>query len=161
MVTYRKAPYIVESFSAIPPLLTRLSSYWDWSLDWSKFRAAPVWNADSGLGGDGTGPESVGNGRCVTAGPFSDIEMSFYDGEFQPHCLSRGFPSEKELEGLGQLIRPEAIENLMGNDDYHNFAGELEMRAHKFLSHSVRGDLSRFTGPNGTRFNPDNSSSAS
>ena len=133
-------------------LLTRLASYWDWSLDWSNFRAAPVWDANAGFGGDGTGPESVGDGRCVTGGPFSDIEMSFYDGEFQPHCLSRGFPPEEELGELGHLIRPEAINGLIDEDDYHSFAGELERRAHKFLSHSVRGDLSRFTGPNGTRF---------
>ena len=145
-------PFLSNQFSAVSCLLTPLSSYWDWSLDWSNFRAAPVWNADSGVGGDGTGPESVGDGRCVTTGPFSDIEMSFYDGEFQPHCLSRGFSPEKELKELGQLIRPDAIDNLMHEDSYHTFAGELETRAHKFLSHSVRGDLSRFTGPNGTHF---------
>lgn len=130
--------------------LTYLFSYWDWSLDWSQFRTAPVWDANSGLGGDGTGPQSVGNGRCVTGGPFSDIDLSFYDGEFQPHCLSRGFPPKEELKELGQLIRPKAIEDLMDEDNYPTFAGELETRAHKFLSHSVRGDLSRFTGPNGT-----------
>ena len=74
----------------------------------------------------------------------------FYDDETQPHCLSRGFPKEKKLKELGELIRPEAIDNLMKEDKYESFAGELENRAHKFLSHSVRGDLSRFTGPNGT-----------
>ena len=147
-----RRPILSNQFFVVRHLLTHLFSYWDWSLDWSQFRAAPVWDVDSGLGGDGTGPESVGNGRCVTAGPFSDIEMSFYDGEFQPHCLSRGFPPEKELKELGQLIRPEAIDNLMDEDNYHTFAGELERRAHKFLSHSVRGDLSRFTGPNGIYF---------
>lgn len=80
--------------------------------------------------------------------------MSFYDGEFQPHCLSRDFPPEKNLKDLGQLIRPEAIDNLMDGNNYHHFAEELEMRAHKFLSHSVRGDLSRFTGPSGTPYRP-------
>ncbi len=76
--------------------------------------------------------------------------MSFYDGNYQPHCLSRGFPPKEELRDLGQLIRPKAIDNLMAKKDYQTFAGEIERRAHKFLSHSVRGDLSRFTGPNGT-----------
>jgi len=122
--------------------------YWDWSLDWSDFRAAPVWDAKSGLGGDGSGPESVGDGKCVTTGPFSDLQMSFYDNDFQPHCLSRGFPSDSELQELGQLIRPDAISALMAEKDYSTFASEIEHRAHKFLSHSVRGDLSRFTGPN-------------
>lgn len=86
----------------------------------------------------------------MTAGPFSDIELSYYDGDFLTHCLSRGFPPEEELKELGQLIRPAAIGDLMDESKYENFAGELEKRAHMFLSHSIRGDLSRFTGPNGT-----------
>ena len=94
----------------------------------------------------------MGNGKCVTTGPFADIELSFYDGEFQPHCLSRGFPPEHELKELGQLICPQAIKHLMDESDYESFAEELERRAHEFLSHSVRGDLSCFTGPNGSPF---------
>ena len=73
----------------------------------------------------------------------------YYDGDIKPHCLSRGFQTEDELEKLGGLIRPEVIEKLMKEDNYWDFARELEERAHKFLTHSVRGDLSRFTGPNG------------
>ena len=76
----------------------------------------------------------------------------FFDGEYQPHCLSRGFPDEVELKELGRLIHPEVIERLMDDDDYATFEAELERRAHYFLSHSVRGDLSRFTGPNGACF---------
>ena len=75
--------------------------------------------------------------------------MTYYDGEEQPHCLSRGFPDKEELKNHGHLIRPEAIDLLMSEDRYDGFASELEMRAHKFLSDSVRGDLSCFTGPNG------------
>ena len=74
----------------------------------------------------------------------------FFNGEVQPHCLSGGFPKEGELRELGELIRPEAIDRFMGNDRFDTFAGKLEKRAHRSLSHSVRGDLSRFTGPNGT-----------
>ena len=50
----------------------------------------------------------------------------FYNEEVQPHCLSRGFPKKEELKERGQLIRPEVIENLMEEDKYENFAGELE-----------------------------------
>ena len=123
--------------------------YWDWSLDWSSFRDAPVWDPSTGLGGDGPGSGSVGDGKCVTSGPFSELEVMFYDNEVLPHCLSRSFPEKEELKGLGELIRPEAINDLMKENVYEGFASELEKRAHKFLSHSVRGDLSRFTGPNG------------
>ena len=130
------------------PLLT-LYSYWDWSQDASSFRDSPIWDSVTGLGGDGSGSESVGNGKCVTSGPFANIEVMFYDDEIQPHCLSRGFPGEEELSELGQLIQSEAIDNLLHEDEYDHFALELEKRAHKFLTHTVRGDLSRFTGPNG------------
>ena len=129
--------------------LTVSHRYWDWSLDWSDFHGAPVWDITSGLGRDGSGSGSVGNGKCVTSGPFSDIEVMFYDGEVQPHCLSRGFPTEKELKEFGQLIRPDAIKHLKEEDNFKSFASELEKRAHTFLTHSVRGNLSRFTGPNG------------
>lgn len=129
--------------------LTVSHRYWDWSLDWSNFSGAPVWDSTGGLGGDGSGTGSVGNGKCVTSGPFSDIEVMFYDGEVQPHCLSRGFPTEVELKEFGQLIRPDAIAHLKEESEFERFASELEKRAHTFLSHSVRGDLSRFTGPNG------------
>ena len=101
-----------------------------------------------GLGGDGSGPESVGNGECVTSGPFADIEVMFYDGEVKPHCLSRGFPGVEEVGELGELIKPEVIEDLLNKKEYDHFALELEKRAHKFLTLTVRGDLSRFTGPN-------------
>lgn len=156
MATYRKIAFL-SSASEFPshyflihfPNSFFFPSYWDWSLDSSNFRASPVWDPSSGLGGDGTGPQSVGDGQCVTAGPFSDLEMSFYDGEYQPHCLSRGFPPSNELKALGELICPEAIKNLMKESTYEDFAPELERRAHTFLSRSVRGDLSRFTGPNG------------
>ncbi|KAL9077910.1 MAG: hypothetical protein Q9157_003177 [Trypethelium eluteriae] len=124
--------------------------YWDWSLDWNNFHAAPVWDSVSGLGGDGdaSGAMTVGEGRCVTKGPFSSIKVRYFDGEEHPHCLSRGFPSDGELKELGELIKPEVIEDLMTEPDFDKFASEVERRGHKFLSHSVRGDLSKFTGPN-------------
>lgn len=125
--------------------------YWDWSLDWNKFHSSPVWDSVSGLGGDGNiaGATTVGEGRCVTDGPFSGINVRYYDGDEHPHCLSRGFPDDAELKELGELIKPEVINDLMAESDYDTFASEIERRGHKFLSHSVRGDLSKFTGPNG------------
>ena len=125
--------------------------YWDWSLDWNKFHSAPVWDSSSGLGGDGdaSGFPTVGEGRCVTDGPFSGIEVRYFDDKEHPHCLSRGFPDNEELKELGELIKPDVIDDLMTESDYDAFASEIERRGHKFLSHSVRGDLSKFTGPNG------------
>lgn len=127
-------------------------SYWDWSLDSTNFRGAPVWSTTGGLGGNGNqeGPAGVGEGHCVTDGPFANLtDLLFFDDDEQPHCLSRGFASEQELSELGELVAPAAINELVLCDKgYDHFEAELEHRAHKFLSQSIRGDLSRFTGPN-------------
>lgn len=72
----------------------------------------------------------------------------FYDEEIKPHCLSHGFPGDDELSELRQLIQPEAIDTLLHEEEYDHIALELEKRAHKFLTHTVRDDLSRFTVPN-------------
>ncbi|KAI9665086.1 MAG: hypothetical protein M1821_006534 [Bathelium mastoideum] len=127
-----------------------MAPYWDWSLDWNNFRESPVWDAASGLGGNGdpSGAPTVGEGRCVVDGPFASLEVSYFDGEEHAHCLSRGFPEHSELRELGELVKPDAIDGLMDEPDFEKFASEIERRGHTFLSRSVRGDLSKFTGPN-------------
>ena len=151
MESYRKPkPLWLLPLPFKPSSILNTNRYWDWSLDWSNFKGAPIWDSTTGLGGNGAGSDSVGNGKCVSSGPFSEMEVMFYDGEVQPHCLSRGFPQDDELKKLGDLIRPEAIKDILKDDEYDSFATELEKRAHKFLTHTVRGDLSRLTGPNGS-----------
>ena len=125
--------------------------YWDWSKDWENFETAPVWDSETGFGGDGdaSGEMTVGNGRCVASGPFAGHEVSFYDDKYQPHCLSRGFQSATELSDLGKLIEPKIVERMLRAPDFNTFALELEARGHRFMSESIRGDFSKFTGPNG------------
>ena len=109
-----------------------LLRYWDWSLDWDSFLSAPVWNIITGLGGNGdiASASSVGDGYCVSDGPFSNIDVMYYDGEYQPHCISRNFPKEERLNELGELVHPDVINDLMREDHYATFAAELEKRAH-------------------------------
>ena len=147
IVDYRKLTMLL--LPRVYNLSWSLFRYWDWSLDSSNFKDAPIWDSVNGIGGDGSGSNSVGDGKCVASGPFSDVNVMFYDGEVEPHCLSRGFANDEELKEYGELVRPESINSLMKEDRFDEFAGELEKRAHKFLTHSVRGDLSSFTGPNG------------
>jgi len=123
--------------------------YWDWSLDWQDFTKSPIWNIDSfGGNGDPSDSLSVGGGHCVTDGPFAGLEIVFYDDDYHPHCLSRNFESGQAMRNLGKLVRPEAIAEIMEEDDYEAFTSRLEHNAHHFLSASVRGDFSKFTGPN-------------
>jgi tyrosinase len=126
-------------------------SYWDWSQDWENFEGAPVFDDESGFGGDGdeNGEVTVGNGRCVTSGPFVDLKALYYDDQYQPHCLSRGFAKGTELAELTRLIQPESIDEVMQEKEFAHFAHKLESRAHKFISHSIRGDFSKYTGPYG------------
>ena len=92
----------------------------------------------------------MGEGRCVTDGPFAGLEAMFYDDKYQPHCLSRGFSKGDEMAELTKLIQPEVLEELMREPDFGTFAPELERRAHHFISRSIRGDFSKYTGPYGT-----------
>ena len=73
----------------------------------------------------------------------------FYEDQELPHCLSRGFAKGAELRQLTDLIDPAALESLMDEADYATFAPELERRAHTFISKSIRGDFSKYTGPYG------------
>ena len=128
-----------------------MNSYWDWSTDSSNFENAPVWDDDEGFGGDGNieGEMTVGEGRCVTGGKFAGLEAMFYDDKYQPHCLSRGFQKGDKMLELSELIKPEAIDEVMEESDYGKFAHDLEVRAHTFISRSIRGDFSKYTGPYG------------
>jgi len=119
-------------------------AYWDWSLDWENLSKSPVWDNDTGFGGDGDpkGTETVGFGRCVADGPFKDLRPLFYNNDDNPHCLSRGFwDGQKEGFLSGSGISPQAIEQIMALPDYESFFLALEHGPHNVIPNSVRGDF--------------------
>jgi tyrosinase len=73
----------------------------------------------------------------------------FYGEEYQPHCLSRGFSTGDSLEELIALIKPDVLDDIMKEEDFKNFSERLEHNAHRFVSGSIRGDFSKYTGPYG------------
>jgi tyrosinase len=87
---------------------------------------APVWDAETGFGGNGAIDEfqTVGNGSCVRDGPFAGYEIYYANLETNPHCLSRGFNFQ------GKDFAPEEVEMLYSNDKLANFSMELEERSH-------------------------------
>ncbi|KAF2869473.1 hypothetical protein BDV95DRAFT_547863 [Massariosphaeria phaeospora] len=124
--------------------------YWDWSQDWEDMPRAPVWDSESGFGGDGAAdtPITVGEGRCVREGPFSNLEARYYGDQSHPHCLSRGFASRDELHRIGAPISPDSLEDLSrSSPSFEVYSSELEHRAHTFMRDGVRGDFSAYTGP--------------
>lgn len=128
--------------------------YWDWTLDASSIETSPVFDAETGFGGDGEvgGGITVSNtGRCVVDGPFAGIEVPFYDVKYQPHCLSRGF---RDLEGkMGHIdggeITPESIEEVLSTDRYEEFVTLIESRVHDAIPYGISGDFETFTAPYG------------
>lgn len=126
--------------------------YWDWTLDWDKLEDSPVFNSETGFGGDGEvgGELTVSmTGRCVVDGPFAGIVAEYYDVKHQPHCLSRGF---RDLEGnLGHMdghdIRPESVEEVLSLPDYESFVTKMESRVHDAIPYGISGDFETFTAP--------------
>ncbi|KAJ4347254.1 uncharacterized protein N0V89_011194 [Didymosphaeria variabile] len=124
--------------------------YWDWSQDWKNMPLAPVWDVEGGFGGDGQRdtPITVGEGRCVSDGPFANVEAQYFGDEAKPHCLSRGFASDAHIERIGEPISPDALEELRERSTtFAEYAPELEHRAHIFMRDGVRGDFRAYTGP--------------
>ncbi|KAJ8062942.1 hypothetical protein OCU04_008189 [Sclerotinia nivalis] len=68
-------------------------------------------------------------------------------GRLTGNCLSRGFRSGAEMKELGKLVQPEVVKNIMSEDNFETFAHRIEHNAHRFVSQSIRGELSKFTGP--------------
>lgn len=129
--------------------------YWDWTLDSEALERSPVFDADTGFGGDGEvdGQITVGRtGRCLIDGPFAGVQAKFYDVQRRPHCLSRGF---RDLEGNlghldGQDISPESIEEVLDTENYEDFVDLMESRVHDAIPFGIGGDFETFTAPYGT-----------
>lgn len=109
--------------------------YWDWTLDSDAVENSPVFDPDTGFGGDGEvgGKITVSNsGRCVVDGPFAGVQADYYDVKYMPHCLSRGF---RDLEGnLGHIdgsdLSPQSIEEVLSVEGYEKFVTLMESRVH-------------------------------
>lgn len=130
--------------------------YWNWSLDWEDLTSAPVWDSETGFGGNGnfSADASIVHGHCVTDGPFAGLQVLYTDATFRPHCLSRGFESSETLEQLALNITPTALEHLLDQSDYGVLNLGLEDGAHISVPRSVRGDFSLFTAPYGIYSQP-------
>ncbi|KAK0615237.1 hypothetical protein B0T17DRAFT_381458 [Bombardia bombarda] len=131
--------------------------YWDWSLDWANLANSSIWSSSSGFGGDGDplGTETVGGGRCVTDGPFSDLRPIIYNHTYIPHCISRGFKDIKtNITGQisGRPFSPESMGAILGKQTYKEFVKEVENQLHNSLHQSVNGDFKAMTAANDPLF---------
>ncbi|KAI0521558.1 putative tyrosinase [Xylaria bambusicola] len=125
--------------------------YWDWTRDWADLTQSPVWDAKEGFGGNGNinNATTVGHGHCVEDGPFAGLQVQYYNLDWYPHCLSRGFLAGDFLDEFGaQRLNRTAIAAVLDEPDYYQFVLKLEDGPHASVPIIVRGDFYRFTAPN-------------
>ncbi|KAE8351279.1 hypothetical protein BDV28DRAFT_162473 [Aspergillus coremiiformis] len=95
--------------------------YWDWSLDWMDLAHSSIWDSVAGFGGDGdpTGPEIVGDGRCVVDGPFVGLRPILYNHTYVRHCIARGFRDGETVGRIsGSYYQPESIGAILRKQTY-------------------------------------------
>ncbi|GAD93058.1 conserved hypothetical protein [Paecilomyces variotii No. 5] len=128
---------------------TGVLPYWNWSLDWEDLSKSPVWDNETGFGGSGTGAESVANGHCVLDGPFAGAQAAYYEGNYHPHCLSRGFLPEEVIQRAGKIaVRPARLNRVFAEQDYYKFLLKVEQVSHLTIPYIVQGDFAKVTAPN-------------
>lgn len=133
-------------------MLTMTLRYWDWTLDWMNLTRSSIWDSITGFGGDGNSslPVTVGGGRCVTDGPFSNLQPIMYNHTYIRHCLSRGFGDGEHLGQLsGDYYSPEYIGGILREGAYSEFVKKVEYYLHNTMHTAIGGDFLALTAANG------------
>jgi tyrosinase len=113
------------------------------------------------MGGDGnaTGPIIFEEGRCLVDGPFKDARPLYDNYTANSHCISRGFRNVQtdEVGDLsGKEFGPDAVETVLGQEDFKKFHVKLEETVHDSLHNSIKGDFGSLTSANGVYIPPIN-----
>lgn len=125
-------------------------------MDWMNLANSSIWDATAGFGGDGeiNGTVTVGNGRCVVDGPFSNLRPIKYNHTYVQHCLSRGFRENDTLGRLpGSPFSPETVGNIKRKPTYMEFEKAVEMYLHNSMHVAISGDFLALTAANGSTNN--------
>ncbi|KAJ5012447.1 Tyrosinase ustQ [Colletotrichum sp. SAR 10_99] len=109
--------------------------YWDWSLDYADGASSPVFDADTGFGGDGD--EST---LCIASGPFVDFNVSTPDN----HCLQREF----DMSVLEQYNSPSEVNTTLEYSSYSAFRPGIENGLHRGGHAAIAGDMANNYSPN-------------
>jgi tyrosinase len=127
-------------------------AYWDWTLDWKDPAQSPIWDPETGFGGNGdlNGTETVFSGRCVKDGPFADYTVHYSNNTIKPHCLSRGFGCMEDSGRFdGTFLSPRLVEISHHKTTYFDFLLALEAGPHNAMPNGVCGDFYSFDAPAG------------
>lgn len=126
--------------------------YWDWTKDSIALEHSPVFDSTTGFGGDGDVGANITlgrSGRCVVDGPFANLTVKYYDIDYKPHCLSRGFRSSAGKLGHidGHSVSQASILEVLSKATYEEFVKVLEDRVHNAIPMGIGGDFETFTAP--------------
>jgi hypothetical protein len=79
------------------------------------------------------------------------VQVDLAGLRYSPHCLTRDFGSfhHEPVADLSQHVRPEAIDDLLREDDYYAFLVKFEDGPHIAIPKFIMGDFPLFTSPNG------------
>jgi tyrosinase len=114
-----------------------------------------IWDGATGFGGDGdiNTPVTVGEGRCVTDGPFTQLRPILYNHTYMDHCLSRGFRDNETIGRLsGRPFSPEAIGRIIRKPTYEEFEKDVEHYLHNTMHTAIAGDFLALTAANGKSY---------
>ncbi|KXS99614.1 hypothetical protein AC578_9898 [Pseudocercospora eumusae] len=122
--------------------------YWDWSLDWQHPTKSPVFDPESGFGGNGepSMPSPKSDGWCLTEGPFAGAMIPFHGKDWTPHCLARKFTNGSTFDG--HALRPYYLrEVVLEHDDYFDMLMSLERGPHNAIPRGINGVFKSFLAP--------------
>ncbi|KAM0279898.1 hypothetical protein ACHAQH_004338 [Verticillium albo-atrum] len=142
--------------------------YWDWSIDGDAKNTAhsPVFDADTGFGGNGvlTGSTEPGFERCVVDGPFANTNLTLAmgwpnmnDPGNRLHCLTREFSNASGNDENGDPIigdmqagayNSNVMKTIYGFDTYASMSEMLEGLPHAQIHSIIFGDMGPATSPN-------------
>lgn len=128
-------------------------SYWDWTLDTDDVTKSPIWDPETGFGGNGDpaiDPFS-GDRKCLVDGPLKGLQVNYTMSGLEPHCLARNWNSGIAWPGdmLARAYTKEAVQKITVLDTYQEFHPSLEAGPHGAIHSAVGGDMSPATSPNG------------
>ncbi|KAK7943942.1 uncharacterized protein PG986_013055 [Apiospora aurea] len=129
-------------------------AYWDWTLDTADVTKAPVWDTETGFGGNGDPAidpmTESSNKKCLVDGPLAGLEVAYTMKGYHPHCLTRNWNSGIAFPGdmLADSYTKEVVAEVSAQKTYPKFRYELEGGPHGAIHSAVGGDMSPATSPN-------------
>ncbi|KAK0620103.1 monooxygenase [Immersiella caudata] len=132
--------------------------YWDWVADSAAPSKAAVFDPVTGFGGNGTAEPSNDDWvttYCVKNGPFSNLQLKYWNADDRPHCLQRffalGYPAGPDIpepvaEMLGDNYSPAIMAQINAENVFSDFGHGLENEPHAAVHLGV-GGLAGDMGP--------------